>query len=115
MAGSSDPVMCWAVLTTLCSDQGSARGSAIAIPSSDAASQDALNGTAVEHFEDLRTHAKHFQPPEGEEALSRLLYNCERGPFYVFSDLTPRNLKLSTCSTTAPLMWLGVCLPPRFL
>jgi hypothetical protein len=35
-------------------------GGAVAIPSSDAASQDALNGAAVE----LRAHAKPFQLPE---------------------------------------------------
>jgi hypothetical protein len=39
---------------------------AVAIPSRDAASQDAVNGEAVKGFEDLRTHAKPFQPPEGE-------------------------------------------------
>jgi hypothetical protein len=41
---------------------------AVAIPSSDAASQDALNGAAIELF-DLTAHAKSFQPPEGEEVL----------------------------------------------
>ena len=41
-------------------------GRAVAIPGSDASSQDALNGAAVEPFEDLRTHAKSFQFPEGE-------------------------------------------------
>ena len=53
------------------------------IPSDDAASQDALNGAAVELFEDLRAHAKSFQPPEGEEALSCLLHYCVGvcGPF----------------------------------
>ena len=51
-------------------------GSAFAIPSGDAASQYALDGAAVELFEDLRTHAKSFQPPEGEEALSCPLHDC---------------------------------------
>ena len=32
----------------------------------DATGQDALDGAAVEPFEDLRTHAKSFQSPEGE-------------------------------------------------
>uniref|UniRef100_A0A674F3G4 Ig-like domain-containing protein n=1 Tax=Salmo trutta TaxID=8032 RepID=A0A674F3G4_SALTR len=32
-----------------------------AIPGSDSTSQDALNGAAVEHYEDLGTHAKSFQ------------------------------------------------------
>jgi hypothetical protein len=61
MAGSLAPVMYWAVHTTLADG-----GRAVAIPGSDATSQDALNGTAVEPFEDLRTHAKSFQSPEGE-------------------------------------------------
>ena len=46
------------------------------MPSSDAASQDALNGAAVERFEDRRAHAKTFQPPEGEEAWSCPLHDC---------------------------------------
>jgi hypothetical protein len=33
-------------------------GSAVAIPSSDAACQDALDGAAVEPLEDLKAHAK---------------------------------------------------------
>jgi hypothetical protein len=40
-------------------------GRAVAIPGSDATSQLALDGAAVEAFEDLRTHAKSFQSPEG--------------------------------------------------
>ena len=49
---------------------------AAAIPSGDAANQDALNGAAVERFEDLRAHAKYFQPSEGEEALSCPRHDC---------------------------------------
>jgi hypothetical protein len=45
-------------------------------PNGDAASQGALNGAAVELFEDLRARAKYFQPPEGEEALSCSLHDC---------------------------------------
>ena len=41
-------------------------GQAVAIPGSDATSQDALGGAAVEPFEEMRTHAKSFQSPEGE-------------------------------------------------
>ena len=41
-------------------------GRAVAIPGSDATSQDAFDGAAVELFEDLRTHDKSFQTPEGE-------------------------------------------------
>ena len=48
---------------------------AAAIPSGDAASYDALNGAAVEHFKDLRAHDKSFQPPDGEEALS-CIHDC---------------------------------------
>jgi hypothetical protein len=41
-------------------------GQAVAIPESGATSQDALDGAAVKPFEDLRSHAKYFQSPEGE-------------------------------------------------
>jgi hypothetical protein len=41
-------------------------GGAIAIPSIDAVSQYALNGTTVEPFQDLRVRAKLFHPPEGK-------------------------------------------------
>ena len=62
MAGSLAKVMYWAVRTSLCSALRS-DGRAVAIPGSDATSQDALDGAAVEP---LRTHAKSFQSPEGE-------------------------------------------------
>ena len=61
MAGSLAPGMYLAVCTTLCRQ-------AVAIPGGDAPGQDALDGAAVELFEDLRIHAKSFQFPEGEEA-----------------------------------------------
>ena len=61
MTGSLAPMMYWAVRTTLCSALRS-----VAIPGSDATSQDALDAAAVEPFEDLRTHAKSFQSPAGE-------------------------------------------------
>ena len=50
MAGSLAPVMYWAVAVG---------GRAVATI------QDALDGAAVEPFEDLRTLAKSFQSPEG--------------------------------------------------
>ena len=62
MAGSLVPVMYWDVRTTLCS----VGGRAVAIPGSDATSQDALDGAAVEPFADLRTHDKSFQSTKGE-------------------------------------------------
>jgi hypothetical protein len=46
------------------------------VPGSDATSQDSLEGAAVEPFEDLRTHAKSFQSPEGELVLSCSLHDC---------------------------------------
>jgi hypothetical protein len=75
MAGSSAPVMYWAVLNTLCCAL-LLRGGAFSIPSSDAASQDALDGAAVKPFEDLWAHVKSFQPPVGEKALSCPLPDC---------------------------------------
>ena len=59
MAGSLAPVMYWAVCTTLCSALQS-NAKAVAVPGSDATSQDALDVAAVEPFEDLRTHANLF-------------------------------------------------------
>ena len=59
MAGSSAPVMYWAVLNTLCCALQS-RDGAFSIPSSDAASQDALDGAAVKPFEDLWAHVNHW-------------------------------------------------------
>jgi hypothetical protein len=49
---------------------------AVAIPGGDATGQDALDGAAVELFEDLGTHAKSFQYPEMEKVLSCPLHNC---------------------------------------
>jgi hypothetical protein len=79
-------------------------GGAFAIPSGDA-----LTGAAVEPFEDLRAHAKSFQPLEGKEALSCPFHDCR----CVWTTLitvmwTPRNLKLSTRSTTT---WMRACSP----
>ena len=74
MAGSLAPVIYWTVRTTL----GSVCG-AFAVPSGDAASRDALDGAAVEMFEDQWAHAKFFQPPEGEEALLCPLHICAGG------------------------------------
>ena len=49
---------------------------AVAIPRNDATGQDALDGAAVELFEDLGTHAKSFRSPEGKMVLSCPLHNC---------------------------------------
>ena len=57
VAGRLALVMYWAVCTTL----------STAIPGRDATGQDALDGAAVELFEDLGTRAKSFQSPEGYE------------------------------------------------
>ena len=51
-------------------------GGAFAIPSGDAAHQDALNGSAVKHFEDTSAHASSFPPPEGDEALPCPFHDC---------------------------------------
>ena len=69
MVGSLAPVMDWAVRTTLCS--ALLGGRAVAIPDGDSPPVyslpigSALDGAAVEPFEDLRTHVKSFQSPEG--------------------------------------------------
>ena len=74
MAGSSAPVMYWAVRTTLCS---TLRSDLKQLPYQ-AVMQPVkmLSGAAVEHFEDLGTNAKYFQPPEGVEELSCSLHDC---------------------------------------
>ena len=41
-----------------------------------AASQDALNGAAVECFEDQRAHAESFQPPEGGRGVATTVLVC---------------------------------------
>ena len=48
----------------------------VAISGGDATGQDALDGAAVELFEDMGTHAKSFQSPEGEKVLSYPLHDC---------------------------------------
>ena len=65
--------MYWAIRTTLCSALWS---EAEQLPSGDATGQDALDGAAVELFEDLGTHEKSFQSPEGEKVLSCPLHGC---------------------------------------
>ena len=62
MAGSLAPVMYWAVRTTLCS---ALRSEAKQLQYQ-AVMNHALDGAAVEAFEDLRTHVKYVQSPEGE-------------------------------------------------
>jgi hypothetical protein len=73
MAEIMTTVMYWAVSITLCCL--AVESLIVVIPSCNAAVQDALNGAAVELFEDLRVHAKSFQPPEWEEMLSFPLHN----------------------------------------
>ena len=71
------------------------KGGAFAIPSSDADSHNALDGAAVELLEDSRTHAKYFQPLEGEEALPCPFHNCVCvcGPCEVLSDVYANELE----------------------
>ena len=61
MAGSLAPVTYWAVRTSLCS---ALRLEAEQLPYQ-AVMQPALDGAAVELFEDLRIYSKSFQSPEG--------------------------------------------------
>ena len=108
MAGSSAPVMYWAVLTTLSS---ALRSDALQL-TYEAVMQPVKMLSMVQLLEDLRVHAKSFQPSEGEEALLCLLHNCV-GVDHINSLVmwTQRDLKLSTCSTTATSMWMGTCWP----
>ena len=103
MAGSFAPVMYWAVGTTLCSalrSEAEQLPYQAVIPGSDATSQDALGVAAVEPFVDLKTHAKYLQSPEGEYGLfTTALVFLDHVSLLVM--WKPRNLKLSTCSTTA--------------
>ena len=48
----------------------------VAIPGSDTTRQDAFDGAAVKPFEDLTTHDKSFQSPEGEQVLSCHFHDC---------------------------------------
>ena len=63
MAGSLASMMYWAVRTTHYGCQ------IVAIPSGDAASQDPLEGAAVELIENLRSHEKYFQTPGGGKGV----------------------------------------------
>ena len=95
MAGSLAPVMYLAVRTTLCSAIRS-RGD----------ETNALDGAAVELSEDLGTHAKSFQSP-GAERFCRALFTTVSvclDQVRLLLMWTPRNLKLSTRSATAPTM-----------
>ena len=69
MAGSLAAVMYWAVRTTLWYALRS-RCRTVNIPGGDSNGQDALDCAAVEPFEDLGTHAKPLQSPEGKKVLS---------------------------------------------
>ena len=73
------------------------------MPSGDAAIQEALDGEAVEPFEDARAHAKSFQPPEGEKERQFPLNDCAVvcEPCNSLVMWAPRTLKLSTRFTTA--------------
>ena len=93
MSESLAPVMYWAVYTTLCS----------------ALRSDALDGAAVELFEDLGIHAKSSHSPEGKRCCRALfttvLVCLDHDSLLVM--WTPRNLKLSTRSTSVPSMLMG--------
>ena len=66
MAGSLAPVMYWAIPTTLCS---ALQSDAEQLP------YQALDGAAVELFEDLGIHDKSFQSPDVEKVLSCPLHD----------------------------------------
>ena len=78
--------------------------------------QPTLGGAAVEPFEDLRTHAKSFQSPEGKRFCRALLTTVLVCLHHVHLLVmwTPRNLKHSSCSPTALSMRMGVVLFPPF-
>ena len=60
------------------------RYQAVAIPGGDATGQDALDGAAVVPFEDLRTHAKSFQSPEGGKGF---VVPSSRQSWYVWTKI----------------------------
>ena len=109
MAGSLAPVMYWAVRTTRWSALWS-EAEQLPYKLFDATSQDALNGATVELFEDLGTHAKSFQSPEREKASVLVCLDHNR----LLVMWTPRNLKLSTRSSTAPSVLWGPGRPAFF-
>jgi hypothetical protein len=49
---------------------------AVAIPGGDVTGQDALDGAAIELYEDLGTHVKSFQSPEEKKVLPCPLHDC---------------------------------------
>ena len=69
---------------------------AVAIPGGDATSQDQLSMVQLYNFEDLGTHAKSFQSPEGEKVLSSARnkenggLNSVHGRLYPWPSIAPR-------------------------
>ena len=74
-------------------------------PGSDAISQDALDGAAIEPFDDLRTYAKSFQSPEGELVLSCLLHDWHvvLGPCSFVGDVDTKELEALTLLHCSPI------------
>lgn len=94
MEGSEEPVMRWAVFTTLCF---TVRDRAVAMPHCDTVDKDALDGTMVEVHQNVRRQMDLFKYTEEEETPVSLW--------------TPRNLKVVTRLTSVLLIQIGVCVP----
>ena len=105
MVESIAPVMYWAVRTTLCSALQSVDKQ---LPYQAVMQPDALDGAAVEPFEDLKTHAK-WGNRFCRALITTVLVCLDHVHLLVM--WKARNLKLSSCSTTAQLNG-GVLGPP---
>ena len=92
-------------------------GRAIAIPGSDATSQDALDVASVERFEDLRTHAKSLYSFLRGNGLCRALFTTVLVCLEHSSLLlmwTPRNFEVLNLLHYSPIDENGGVLGPPF-
>ena len=106
MTGSFAPVMYWAVRTTLCSALQSEAEQFTYQAVMQPVRQEALDQAAVEPFQDLRTHLLSVNR-NGRALFTAVLMCLDHDSLLVMQ--TPSNLKLSTCSITAPSMRMGAC------
>ena len=109
MVGSEEPVMRWAVFTSLCS-AFPIRDRAVATPYCDAIDEDALNSAAgrsspESEETDGPSSISSGRRDTGEPSLPGL--RCWGSKMW-----TPGNLKLVTCLTSVQLIQMGVSVPP---
>ena len=91
-------------------------GSAVVVPNSDIARQDALHCASVKVCECFRCQAKFIQPPEVEEVQLCLLHHtvCVSGPLQLVGDLYAEELEAFLLLHCSPFNVDRVVLPLLF-